>query len=248
MCKRSQILHTKNTHIYKYANIQGVAEISDMLAEFQRQRAVQNVRMRECYEMYEAELREIGDTTEFERQFVEGPVDHSLMRHLNISKPTSLNYDIKEMEEADYADAFAEINAKIDERAKNKLFMVQDTSKPVLSEFDKENLREKLFSFLEECNEDERKLEREYSRLKEAGDRRFVEVGENLLKLQKRNVEKMKEHLQEYQPTPFGKAWGGDPEYAELSKRLKSLLLAEQGNIFGTKVHTKKEIHKKADL
>ena len=39
-----------------------------------------------------------------------------------------------------------------------------------------------------------------------------------------------------------------DPEYADLSKRLKNVLLAESGNIFGTKIYTKKEIHKKADL
>ncbi len=58
-------------------------------------------------------------------------------------------------------------------------------------------------------------------------------VGDNLLKLQKRNIEKMKDIFKEYQPSPFSKAWGGDPEYAELSKRLKNVLLAEQGNIFG---------------
>ncbi len=44
----------------------------------------------------------------------------------------------------------------------------------------------------------------------------------------------MKDIFKEYQPCPFSKAWGGDPEYAELSKRLKNVLLAEQGNIFGT--------------
>ncbi len=58
-------------------------------------------------------------------------------------------------------------------------------------------------------------------------------MGDNLLKLQKRNIEKMKDIFKEYQPSPFSKAWGGNPEYAELSKRLKNVLLAEQGNIFG---------------
>ena len=157
-----------------------------------------------------------------------------------MSKTSNLNYDIKEMEEADYSDAFAEIEAKINEKMKNKLFAVEELEKPRLSFADKENLREKLFSFLDECNADERKLENELQRLREANDRRSVDVGDSLLKLQLRNIEKLKEHMREYQPAPFTKAWGGDSEYAELSKRLKKVLLAEQGNIFGSKIHTKK--------
>jgi hypothetical protein len=217
-----------------------------MLAEFQRVRYQNSQKMRDSYDVYESEMSAIGDTADFEKRYgadLSTSIDHSLMRHLQISKPSNLNYDIKEMEEQDYNDAFAEIEAKINEKTRNKLFMVDDVEKRQLSFADKENLREKLFSFLEESNADERKLENEIQRLKEAGDRKAIEVGDALLKLQLRNIERLKDHFKEYQPAPFTKAWGGDPEYAELSKRLKKVLLSEQGNIFGQKTHTKKGLH-----
>ena len=47
---------------------------------------------------------------------------------------------------------------------------------------------------------------------------------DNLLNVQQQNVEHLKALFDEYQPKPFGKAWGNDPDYVNLSNKLKAML------------------------
>ncbi len=140
-------------------------EIGYLLEEFQRQRSVCTRRTKDAIDQYEAELRQIGDTAEFEQMYSGegGPgasADHNLLRHLQISKPAhDFGYDLAEMEEEEYKDAFAEINAKLEEKSKSRLFTSEPMRRPEpVSSEQKEAIREQLFAFLGESNEDERRL------------------------------------------------------------------------------------------
>jgi hypothetical protein len=55
-------------------------------------------------------------------------------------------------------------------------------------------------------------------------EKRADVMQDQLFELQKRNSEKLKEHFAVYQPNPFGKAWGKDPDYIALSDKLKVMM------------------------
>lgn len=66
------------------------------------------------------------------------------------------------------------------------------------------------------------------------------------------------DYFVEYQPEPFGQAWGNDPEYAEMATTLKSFLdenndisgihIAKALNVFGSKrCHSKKKTKQKKE-
>ena len=45
-----------------------------------------------------------------------------------------------------------------------------------------------------------------------------------LIELQLDNAEKLRDIFKEYQPQPFGKAWGTDADYIKLTDKLKSMM------------------------
>lgn len=47
---------------------------------------------------------------------------------------------------------------------------------------------------------------------------------DSLFELQKKHSDQLKDLFDDYQPQPFGKAWGNDPDYIELSEKLKNML------------------------
>jgi hypothetical protein len=49
------------------------------------------------------------------------------------------------------------------------------------------------------------------------------ELSDALFILQRMNAEKLSNMVTEYQPQPFSKSWGSDPEYAKLSRQLLNL-------------------------
>ena len=55
-------------------------------------------------------------------------------------------------------------------------------------------------------------------------EKRADVMQDQLFELQKRNSEKLKDHFASYQPYPFGKAWGKDPDYVALSEKLKVMM------------------------
>lgn len=55
-------------------------------------------------------------------------------------------------------------------------------------------------------------------------EKRADVLQDKLFELQKKNSERLKEHFAAYQPNPFGKAWGKDPDYIALSDKLKVML------------------------
>ena len=68
---------------------------------------------------------------------------------------------------------------------------------------------------------------------------------DNLLLVQQQNIEQLKLMFEEYQPNPFGKAWGNDPDYVNLSNKLKVMLATGQKIKISEILNEKKSTGKK---
>ncbi len=55
------------------------------------------------------------------------------------------------------------------------------------------------------------------------------ELGEALYLLQKMNAGRLKDMLTDYQPVPFGKNWGTDPEYLAMLRNVNEISTKPKG-------------------
>ncbi len=64
----------------------------------------------------------------------------------------------------------------------------------------------------------------ELEQAKESNDHKLAdELGEALYLVQKMNAHKLKDVLTEYQPAPFGKTYGADPDYMSMLRNLQDI-------------------------
>ena len=56
----------------------------------------------------------------------------------------------------------------------------------------------------------------------EEGEKPAYQASLRLYAAQKQNYDKLMEFITSYQPSPFSKAWGNDPEYIELCKKFSA--------------------------
>lgn len=64
----------------------------------------------------------------------------------------------------------------------------------------------------------------ELEQARERGDSKLIdELSDALLYIQRMNNEKLNDLVNSYRPTLFGKNWGNDPDYIQMSKQLKNI-------------------------
>ena len=157
-------------------------------------------------------------------------VDHNMMRYLNMNNSGG-DFEVKLTNESP-------INTTTDSQ-QEKRFTEGYVDQPVDIEFDKgldgklpvptveekQNLRDQIFSMLDDFRVEETQLELEYDKLRnDVGLKRAEYLAEGLFTIQKENYTKLKKVLTIYQPQGFGKAWGNDADYLAISKLLKKRL------------------------
>jgi hypothetical protein len=161
-------------------------------------------------------------------------VDHNMMRYLNMNNSGG-DFEVK------VSDEFRPgLNTNTDSQ-QGKRFTEGYIDQPIDIEFDKgldgklpvptveekQNLRDQIFSMLDDFRVEETQLELEYDKLRnDIGSKRAEYLAEGLFTIQKENYTKLKKVLTIYQPQGFGKAWGNDADYLAISNLLKKRLKA----------------------
>eukprot|EP01033_Poteriospumella_lacustris_P013212 gene13212-9462_t len=160
-------------------------------------------------------------------------VDHNILKHLNIDRRTEfLANEAKaeaeadrDEEEKDNADNVSRISMSFPERKKkfgDQFLLDQNVPPPSFDE--KKKAREQMFDHFEESTIEETRLELELEQARERGDAKLIdELSDALLYIQRMNNEKLNDLVNSYRPTLFGKHWGNDPDYIQMSKQLKNI-------------------------
>jgi len=160
-------------------------------------------------------------------------IDHNIFKHLNIDvlseqiKRTdtdpllSHSNTTKAVDEPNLNYYLIDHNSFI-ERNKKVTDMYENLPPPTFEQ--KKQVRESMFAFLEESSIEETRLEIEIEQAKLTGDFKSAdELADALFLLQKINNDRLNNIIAEYRPQPANRTWGGDPEYAHLSKQLVAI-------------------------
>jgi hypothetical protein len=71
----------------------------------------------------------------------------------------------------------------------------------------------------------------EYDALREEGGKAAEAAAEALYLLQRDNAIKLRDFIDDYQPEPYGKTWGNDPDYHHIHTKLKEAMLNDEVNV-----------------
>jgi len=200
-------------------------DISRSLDAFLAERALVSKKANEALALFDAELADIGDTND--DIIPEPSVDHNVMRHLNLVKsgPEKDEYDDYENDGFDYDDEniFDEKHQKEIEE-KHRALGLGLIKREIPSFEQKNDLRNNMFSYLDRCRIEELQLEVEYDRLRDNDDPEAESVAEALYSVRKRNSGGLLEMIDDYQPLAFGRAWGNDPDYINITRKLNVMM------------------------
>lgn len=183
------------------------------------------------------------------------------------------NSDLFDVNQRSYAEDYEQEDLEEDKAELDEMMLdysvVEKTQKQILSFDEKTRIREDLFYFLDVSQEEESNLvslslhylelsadaicfsipvmlqDKEYQRLKQSNDLQAEVVGDQLLSLQLENLDRLKGLFNAYQPSPFNRAWGSDPDYVSLTNQLKYLLMSDAGELFGASMDGSTEKIKK---
>jgi hypothetical protein len=205
-------------------------EITQSLDMFMNERNECLQRQSNAMDEYNAAIEAIGkDVVDIAPEEVQ--TDHNLNRHLKITKKAALDDDYPEFErqrltdESQYGSRFDTDYVDVPQK---EYFDKGLTPKPPMPNLlEKAAMREKVFVQLRSAREQETQLELEYERVREeVGAFRAEYLAEGIFTTQKENYIKIKALVADYQPQGFGKAWGADPDYVQMSLELKNSLSA----------------------
>jgi hypothetical protein len=184
---------------------------------------------------YEDEMAAIGYVDE-EYEFEEEDVDHNIARHLNIDKEA--DDDDWEMD-GEFEQEEGEVVPK------EKFFILEGVPKKIKKPYlpedkkiqppsmkQKKDMREKMFSYLDEARIAEMRLELAYEAAKnddELDMKKLDDMAEDLYVIRKKNSTALFDFMDSYQANPNGKVWGNDPDYMIMLKALSSLGQMEGG-------------------
>lgn len=173
---------------------------------------------------YEEEMFAIGDADLDPIAEIKPTVDPNIMRLLNVNK----EYEGQDVYADDFIDKLDSEQGTVTSeirRKKIKDFPVQKAdSLPVPNMEEKKNIRERLFSLLEECRINEMRLELEYDLAKSNNEEvKAEELAEQLFIVQKFNSDKLKDIIAEYQPQHVTRVWGNDPDYMEMVNHMAAI-------------------------
>lgn len=178
---------------------------------------------------YEDEMEAIGmidEEYEFEQEDDNANVDHNIARHLNIDKEADdddwedIDGDFEEEEEPNNEFKILQGPKKV-----KKTYMKEEKTRPP-SMNQKKDMREKMFSYLDEARINEMRLELAYEVAKnddELDMKQIDAMAENLYVVRKKNSTALFDFMDTYQSNPNGKVWGNDPDYMIMLKSLAKL-------------------------
>mmetsp|Transcript_16396 Transcript_16396/g.14797 ORF Transcript_16396/g.14797 Transcript_16396/m.14797 type:complete len:283 (+) Transcript_16396:2-850(+) len=216
-------------------------EITKLMENCMKEREETNKRQRDALLNFQSELLEIGDINNSSWQYkpmdplAPPSIDHNIMRSITtnstrrsfnpLSRVTEIGYN------EDY-DNYYEVD-NFDDNTYNssnnisKSKSVNPKKNNIPSFDEKKEIRAKLFSFLDKAHEEEETLEKELEIAKQVNDIKVNELEECLYVLQMKNYKAFSSFIKEYQPNPYNKAWGNDPDYIAISKKLRDALLLD---------------------
>jgi hypothetical protein len=171
-----------------------------------------------------------------------GHVDHNILRHLRIERDSE---EYKRFENPNPLGLAEKLRKNIEDL--HTMPAEHEVKAPPNLE-EKANIREKMFSFLDESRMEETRLVRsvydlafvavaslvlspltshvdnsqelEYDQAKAHGDVKLAEeIAEALFILQKSNCENLSDIISSYKPSAFSKVWGNDAEYQDMVKQ-----------------------------
>jgi hypothetical protein len=102
---------------------------------------------------------------------------------------------------------------------------------PMPSTEEKKLMRDRLFNMMDSNREEESRLQSAYDALREEGGKAAERAAEELYQLQRSNAVKLRDFIDEYQPEPFTKSWGNDPDYLKIHSQLKEALVNDNINV-----------------
>jgi len=224
-------------------------EITQSLDMFMSERNACLKRQSDAMDEYNAAIEAIGkDVADIPPEEVQ--TDHNLNRHLKLTKTAALNDDYPEFErqrlteESQYGQRFDTDYVDVPQKEYFDKGLTPKPPMPTLVE--KAAMREKVFEQLRSAREQETQLELEYERVRDdIGAFRAEYLAEGLFTTQKENYGKIKSLIAEYQPQGFGKAWGVDPDYVQMSLELKNSLSALDQEEENANANMKKKAGKK---
>lgn len=204
--------------------------IDDLLRGCRQQRIAMNDKQKQALHSYEEDMARIGIAQAGTAIHETRHVDHNIMRHVNANNDSMYDYDFdgNNLDFESYDDAYKEIENLFDD--KDGPIQTTTNSKghkkyiPTVDE--KIDIRLKLFAFLDQSRAEEEELATEYEKMKAEDSIRASTIIEELMQKQLENSDSLKAFFSDYQPVPFGKAWGKDPDYIKMTKKLKKNLVA----------------------
>mmetsp|Transcript_906 Transcript_906/g.903 ORF Transcript_906/g.903 Transcript_906/m.903 type:complete len:245 (-) Transcript_906:138-872(-) len=221
-------------------------EVSQALDHFLKERKEASTAQDRAYKLYEAEMLHIvAEGEEEERVVVEREqsksVDHNLMRliHATGDEPTSSeDFDFGEDSQS------ANVSAPTSHSFTRSLISEEQTHILVKrnppSETEKINLREQMFDFFDSTREAEAEMLNDLENKLGREDIRVSDYLDEVYELQAKNFGILMNFLDEYQPRPFEKAWGNDPDYIAISRKygLKTKHKSDARNDLSTLKHS----------
>lgn len=198
-------------------------EVDNALSLFLEERERACKAQADALQAYEAEMIHLNKEAEDEilRQRHEGPVktvDHNILRSIKATGDEPGIYSPEE--QGNFVSDQSLRKSSVQSVSASVKSEVSTGKKPHRTPAERTRIRKQMISFLDSCRDDEVDKFNELDELLGGNDpKKCVEVVESLYQEQTRNFDFLMKYLEEYQPEPFVKAWGNDPEYLALTKK-----------------------------
>lgn len=195
--------------------------ISKTLEFYQAERNNAIKFQRECLHEYDLQMIAIGDGDMDDAEIEElPPVDHAVMAHLNINNSSDGNLNLATLNLDETNPDMKKTTKRIEKEP--PVVQIRDNYMPDFHE--KTRMRDELFNFMENSKIDEIQLELECDKLRDEGGPAFERAADILLAVQRRNNENLQNMFKDYKSVPFGKAWGNDVDYIDMTNKLKKMI------------------------
>mmetsp|Transcript_1821 Transcript_1821/g.2879 ORF Transcript_1821/g.2879 Transcript_1821/m.2879 type:complete len:248 (+) Transcript_1821:117-860(+) len=195
-------------------------EVSEALDMFLKERQDASSAQDKAYKLYEAEMNYIiSEANEEERKTApDVVVDHNILRHIHATGEEPQRYEAGSSLNTASLSSDSGMVTKVDSSLTGGESHLLFKREPP-SEAEKIAIREEMFDFFDQSRLAESELLDSVDEILGKEDAKPSQSLDALYDMQTRNFGMLMNYLDEYQPRPFMKAWGNDPEYVALSRK-----------------------------
>jgi hypothetical protein len=198
-------------------------DLEKSVKDFQETRSRGLQMQYDAYRAYEEEIAAIGYINEDMEVNEDEDVDHNMQRLLNSDMSyahAEEDYNTQHLQK-DVLEAGWDKILKQPRKPRGKAYL-QEEKPPVPSMREKKEMREKLFTYLDDSRITEMRAELSMElAIGNDGDPAKIErMADDLFNTQKENAESLRDFMDIYQANPTGRLWGNDGDYMTMVKSL----------------------------